>query len=395
MTSTPLFSTYSQGENRVTSSTLAVFERVGLSLTETILARASGESTLETVVFTNQPAANKGTVPDARIAADFTYLFEVKTARNAIQDLKQLTGHLKRLDEEWGRRALKRKGLVFVLTPDPVRPRLVEELADRRLIWFNFAALHDAITAVLDGTLLAPSERDRFLLRELQALFETEGLVSHDDVVVVAAGIAYGEYLESLSYICQSDRFFRPGLTHLGFYAGGAIQPQIAHIHARESRVLFTYREAEHRNAQGENEARIGEVIRWALHTGAREEGYEYMVFLLSGPEDDATVRLEAPIVNDKVASTGGPWSWTMNQAYTSLTALTRLGLSRTSDLELQASRISSFSLSMSVWSWDYLSCGSSWGFGPVGDFYLLSCYCHCGFTGYVLRDLNQPFDGC
>ena len=46
MTSTPLFSTYRQGENHVTLSMLAVFERVGLSLTETILARALGEPTL-------------------------------------------------------------------------------------------------------------------------------------------------------------------------------------------------------------------------------------------------------------------------------------------------------------------------------------------------------------
>ncbi|MEU5859267.1 hypothetical protein ABZ799_28480 [Nocardiopsis dassonvillei] len=332
MPSTPLFSTYSQGENRVTSSMLAVFERVGLSLTETILARASGESTLETVVFTNQHATGKGTIPDARIAADFTYLFEVKTVRNAIQDPKQLTGHLEHLNKNSGKRTSKR--FVFVLTPDPACPRIVEELADRQLVWFNFAALNDAITAVLDDALLAPSERNRFLLRELQALFEAERLTSHDDVVVVAAGIAHGEYPESSAYICQPDRFFRPGLTHLGFYAGGAIQPQIARIHARESRVRFTYPETNLRKRQRRNEARIGQVIRWALDTGAREEGEEYMVFLLSGPEDDATVRLSAPIVNDKVASTGRPWAWTMNQAYTSLTALTQPGVSRTSDLE-------------------------------------------------------------
>ncbi|MEU1899298.1 hypothetical protein ABZ512_13020 [Nocardiopsis dassonvillei] len=36
MPSTPLFSTYSQGENRITSSMLAVFEYVGLPLFETI-----------------------------------------------------------------------------------------------------------------------------------------------------------------------------------------------------------------------------------------------------------------------------------------------------------------------------------------------------------------------
>ncbi|WP_211717849.1 hypothetical protein [Nocardiopsis sp. MG754419] len=333
MPSTPLFSTYSQGENRVTSSMLAVFERAGLSLTETILAKASGESTLETVVFTNQPATGQGTIPDARIAADFTYLFEVKTARNAIQDPKQLTGHLKRLDEEQGRRTLKGKGFVFVLTPDPVRPRIVEELADRRLVWFNFAALHDAITAVLDDTLLAPSERDRFLLRELQALFEAEGLISHDDVVVVAAGIAYGEYLEGSAYICQPGRAFRERLTHLGFYAQQAIQPHLARILTRQDHVPFTHEEAQQREGNGGRDARIADLIRSSLETGAREEGKKYMVFLLSGPQDPETVVLEVPLVNDTVAASGRPWAWTMGQRYVSLAALRKPGVRTTSDL--------------------------------------------------------------
>ena len=94
ISSTPLFSTYRQGENRITSSILAVFERVGLSLTEEILSRASSESTLETVAFTNQPATGTNLVPDARISADFTYLFEVKTARGTV-DEKRLRTHLK------------------------------------------------------------------------------------------------------------------------------------------------------------------------------------------------------------------------------------------------------------------------------------------------------------
>ncbi|HEY5477402.1 MAG TPA: hypothetical protein VIK11_11900 [Tepidiformaceae bacterium] len=44
MAKNPLFSTYRQGENRVTSSMLAVFERIDLSLLEMILASAAGES---------------------------------------------------------------------------------------------------------------------------------------------------------------------------------------------------------------------------------------------------------------------------------------------------------------------------------------------------------------
>jgi hypothetical protein len=44
MAKNPLFSAYRQGENRVTSSMLAVFERIDLSLFETLLAAAAGET---------------------------------------------------------------------------------------------------------------------------------------------------------------------------------------------------------------------------------------------------------------------------------------------------------------------------------------------------------------
>ena len=82
MAKNPWFSTYRQGENRVTSSMLAVFERIDLSLLETILAAAAGESSLQMVSFTNQPPSKGRSVPDARISANFVYWFEVKTARN-------------------------------------------------------------------------------------------------------------------------------------------------------------------------------------------------------------------------------------------------------------------------------------------------------------------------
>ena len=56
MTKSPLFSTYRQGENRVTSSMLAVFERIDLSLLETLLAGAAGEAgAIQMVSFVNQP----------------------------------------------------------------------------------------------------------------------------------------------------------------------------------------------------------------------------------------------------------------------------------------------------------------------------------------------------
>ena len=83
MSRAPLFSMYRQGENRVTSSMLAVFQRVGVDLTERILAGASGETSLEMVSFRDQPSRGGVGVPDGEIAARFRYLIEVKTALNA------------------------------------------------------------------------------------------------------------------------------------------------------------------------------------------------------------------------------------------------------------------------------------------------------------------------
>ncbi len=114
MTKNPLFSTYRQGENRVTSSMLAVFERIDLSLLETILAAAAGEASLQMVSFTNQPPG-KCSVPDARISARFAYWFEVKVARNAL-DARQLAEHLTLLGDDGGDERL------FVVTPDAELP---------------------------------------------------------------------------------------------------------------------------------------------------------------------------------------------------------------------------------------------------------------------------------
>ncbi len=80
----PLFSTYRAGENRVTSSLIAVFERIDIHLVERIVAAALAETTVTMLTFTNQatkPGPGTHTVPDAAISANFRWLFEVKTVR--------------------------------------------------------------------------------------------------------------------------------------------------------------------------------------------------------------------------------------------------------------------------------------------------------------------------
>ena len=326
MAKNPLFSTYRQGENRVTSSMLAVFERIDLSLLETILAASAGESSLQMVTFTNQPSSKGRSVPDARISARFAYWFEVKTARNAL-DHGQLAEHLANLGDEASAERL------FVITPDAEQPTAIAALSDPRVIWFNFRSVYDAVDAAVSDPTETLSEQPRFLLRELQALLVQDGLVDSDNVVVVAARFAYPEYLKRSVYVCQPERAFREGLTHMGFYADGAIQSHVPRIRYREDLVTFTRDEAVARTAGSETDRLVGEVIQTLLADGPREEGKQYQVFLLSGPEHPDTVRLAQPIANDTVAESGRPWAWTMSQRYVSLTALTRSGVTVTSDL--------------------------------------------------------------
>ncbi|GHD34402.1 hypothetical protein GCM10007147_39950 [Nocardiopsis kunsanensis] len=56
-------------------------------------------------------------------------------------------------------------------------------------------------------------------------MFDNDGLLTSDEVVVVAASQAYPEYLKSSDYICEPGRAFREGLSHMGFYAQQAPQP--------------------------------------------------------------------------------------------------------------------------------------------------------------------------
>ena len=66
-----LFSTYRAGENRVTASMLAVFERLEIARLERIIGAAMEETTFQLVRFQNQVTkGTRTTVSAAVIAAD-------------------------------------------------------------------------------------------------------------------------------------------------------------------------------------------------------------------------------------------------------------------------------------------------------------------------------------
>ncbi len=63
---------------------------------------------------------------------------------------------------------------------------------------------------------------------------------SPQDVVVVAASSAYGDYLRYSAYICQPGRSFREGTERMAFYADGSIKIEIPRILARRDNQPLT-----------------------------------------------------------------------------------------------------------------------------------------------------------
>ncbi|WP_233710808.1 hypothetical protein [Natronococcus pandeyae] len=88
----PLFSTYTQGENRVTSTLMAVLENINNQLAEDLLEAILDESDISLVTFENQLVGD-GSVPDAGIRSSTSLLFETKTRRNEVER-DQLREHL-------------------------------------------------------------------------------------------------------------------------------------------------------------------------------------------------------------------------------------------------------------------------------------------------------------
>jgi hypothetical protein len=154
--------------------------------------------------------------------------------------------------------------------------------------------------------------------------------VADADTVVVAARIAYDEYLETASYVCQAGRRFRDDVVYLGFYKGKAIQREIPRIRHRRDNVTFSRDEALRLRASGDGtDAIISGLIDKSIDSGRRIQGQPHQVFLLSSPRDEMTLLLPHEIPHTKNGA------WTQGQRYTSSEALAR-GSATTEELEAE-----------------------------------------------------------
>jgi hypothetical protein len=288
---------------------IAVFQRLDLSTLTSILGQATEDHDLELLSFVLQPASGDGTVPDAEISSGFHFLFEIKTAYGAVNEV-QLRGHLKHLPES---RSLRE--LLIAVSPDYETPAAVLALeADGAPVkWFSFSALHRVIeTVVAEQETIRDDER--LLLRELQTLLDEEGLLGRQDTVIVAAGLAHGFYKKHHAYVCQQGRSFRSDLTQLGFYRKRRIEREVPRILYVEDNVPFDLAEATRRRALNDPfQNRVADVIQASLASGERADGAVHKVFILSPPDAAETVELAEPLPHE---GEGAGSAFTMGQRY-------------------------------------------------------------------------------
>ena len=327
---TPLFSTYSQGENRVTATFIAMLQRLSLPNMDRILGELLGEQEEEfsLVSFINQPQGVES-IPDAKIETGHGVWFETKVATNAVL-VKQIKSHMK---------ALRRDEKLIVLTPDDDRPDKLDGSSlskkdKERIAWANFNRLDDVVKEILEDKVSPPSEFEAFLLREFSAFLQQEGLItvpSADRVMVVPATRAWSRYDDMSIYGDMRGVNWKPS-DHLAFYTGMEIKPTVPRIKSTVSPInIMNDEEVE---VLDDVQRQVAENLR-KRHGVDEDWDHPLRVLFLSEPDDKAgeTVVLDEPIKNDKKTRTGKSWAWIMTgKKYVTLESL--MTASKTSDLK-------------------------------------------------------------
>lgn len=153
------------------------------------------------------------------------------------------------------------------------------------------------------------SEREAFLLRELQKMLLAEDLIgSATDVVVVAARNAWPMYNEIHAYVCQPNRSFQH-VTRIAFYSKGQVYPLVPKILESHDEVMMT---------KGLYAGVLGDLISRLVDEKQYPEGESFKVMILSAPDSPDTMKLPQPIPNDMKSKSGKVTAFTMGQRYVS-----------------------------------------------------------------------------
>lgn len=307
-----IFSRYSQGENHITSTFLAVLKQLSLHNMDYLISAMLGDP-IELVEFNNQPSSGNPGVPDAEITANIRILIETKVERNKV-DRAQLDRHLLGLKESSNE-------YLFILTPDTVQPERVNKLIDdldsqsikKQVAWASFAQLSAYIDSLITESSNTVSEHECFILKQFDLLLDNKGLLApEEDTVIVAARSAWHIYLATGVYACQVNRSFRD-VQHMGFYSSGKIQPEIA-------KILDSIDDVE--LLPNLHQSELGIAVDRLLAERPDMKGIRQKLFLLSPPESADTRILENAIINVNKSKSNKTTAFTMSQRYVVLANL-------------------------------------------------------------------------
>lgn len=316
-----IFSTYKQGENRVTSTILSVLENINTSIVTEILQTFLEDSTLELIKYENQ-INSSDSVPDARIKGLFDFVIETKIYINKI-DSVQIEKHLNGLDYEFSK--------LVILTPDLDYPDILRNIDHPRaksIIWGNFNQLILSIDSVLEDNKLI-LDREAFLLNQLKYFILNENLISEDysnKVIIVPAREAWPFYQNYSIYRCQSNRFFQKA-SYMGFYSNGVIKTIIPKIigYIDDINLHFDDLKKIDKNrikTEGNNTKNqiINRLLVYKNNMIEKEQNNQlngnFKYIILSDIDDSKTKKLSSEIINDKVSKTNKNTAFVQKQGY-------------------------------------------------------------------------------
>lgn len=336
--SNSIFSTYSTTENQVTSTILAVFERLNSNTVTNILQIIMEDSTLELIKYDNQiKNPNSQSVPDGRIKGLFDFFIETKITEKSI-NIQQIEKHCKyNLKYDFSK--------LLVLTPDFSYPDDLKKISTKnsKIIWANFDKIIEAIDSVLQETVLL-LDREKFLLIELKDFIINQGLTSEDftnTVLIIPAGFAWSFYEKYSIYRCQANRTFR-NASYLGFYADGEIKkyfPQIlGYVNSLniidddfELIKIFPVKTDEKsiKNSLKKLKNKICEENQTNI-TDDWKNNYKYLI--LTEKQNGKTFKIDKPIKNNKTSYSDKKTAFVQKQTYLNIEQLK--GKKFTSELE-------------------------------------------------------------
>ena len=341
-----IFSTYSQNENRVTSTILAVLEELHQKLVALILQRLTEDDNLPFLKYTNQPhKKNSTSIPDGHIEGLFSYYIETKVKKDAYEkdhNQSQLKNHLEGYVEKMPEGV---RSALIVITSDNSKPKFIKQYETKNLCyWANFYKLIEIIDEILsnkeDILQYILTNRETYLLNELKNFIsECPDLLPYDDytkrvIVIANKDFYYRLYKEVGCCIWQPRRFFQKS-AYMAFYADNRIREIVPRIlgyidsmvdipnkRFDENEIVIFDEKIIKKDDFIKRLHKICDFLASDLQTRSFQNN---KIILLSKENDDKTITLGNEVKNDLTSSSGRRTAFTMGQPrYVNLDTLKR-----------------------------------------------------------------------